>query len=161
MYIYIHIAPSTQITIIMTFTLKWWLRRWKIKIGYSCLWGVKLPCSLLYCRRPQDPNEGPPALYVLGFHVNPVSHPCSHPISGAPERRHSMTPCLYVSNKEAPGKCPRIVFEAVLSLDVISQIVFLSIMWGLFFRGHITHCCLRQTDGIDTVNSTLRRSHIW
>ena len=71
--------------------------------------------------------------------------------------------------RKATVLCSRIVFWAVLSLDVSTQTVFLYYMsvkytlkhFFLCFGVHVTPWLVCQTDEINTIFSTLHRLYIW
>ena len=102
--------------------------------------------------------RGHPAKYVYGCHMTPVMRGALGYVSyqkgiiqGHPVHR-------YATGK-APSLCSRVVFRAVLSLDVSTQTVFLCYMsvkytlrsYFCCFCVHVTHWVVLSTDDINTI----------
>ena len=101
--------------------------------------------------------RGPPANYVYGCHMTPVTCGALGYVSYQKGIIQGHLVQRYASMR-APTLCSRIVFRTVLSLDVSTQTVFLYYMAMKYtFRGyfwcfgvHVTHMLLSETDEINT-----------
>ena len=96
--------------------------------------------------------RGYPANYVYGWHMTPVTHGALGYVSYQKGIIQGHLVHRYATRK-APSLCSRVVFRAVLSLDVSTQTVFLCYMsvkytlrgyFWFFVCVHVTHWLLCQ-----------------
>ena len=104
-----------------------WSHHW-LKTPYLTIFhvnqGKKLSCSKFYNKRLQDPSKGPPANYVYGCHMTPVTRGALEYVSYQKGIIQGHLVNRYASRR-APALCSRIVFRTVLSLDVSTQTIYL------------------------------------
>ena len=152
--------------VLRTHNLVFYLTWYEVTIGLKCC--ILAIFHVYKVRNYLAPNfttedlriqvRGPPANYVYGCHMTPVT---SGTIGYVSYQKGIIQGHLVhgYASRRAPALCSRIVFRTLLSLDVSTQTVFLYHMSLKYFEGlflmffgvPVTHWLLSQTDEINTI----------